>query len=263
MNILIVGSRGFIGSHLSDALMSYHNIHVCNQDFNKMTEPERWFPFLENIDAVVNCVGIIKESKSRTFETTHHKTPVALFQACEQKGVKRVIQISALGADPSATTSYHKTKKQADDFLRQSNLEWFILYPSLVYGENGKSFAFFKKLSNLPMILLVGNGQQLIQPVHIDILIKTIQVCLSSEQSRQAINVVGEKPLSYKQWMQKLRTKGSKPWFVPIPLWFVRLAALILKPFNLQFLTNDNLTMLQRNNIADFTPLKNLLENLK
>ena len=263
MNILIVGSRGFIGSHLSDALMSYHNIHVCNQDFNKMTEPERWFPFLENIDAVINCVGLIKESKSRTFETTHHKAPVALFQACEQKGVKRVIQISALGADPSATTSYHKTKKQADDFLRQSNLEWFILYPSLVYGENGKSFAFFKKISNLPMIPLVGNGQQLIQPVHIDILIKTIQVCLTSEKARQAINVVGENPLSYKQWMQKLRTKSSKPWFLPIPLWIVQLAAFMLKPFNLQFLTNDNLSMLQRNNIADFTPLKNFLENLK
>ena len=263
MNILIVGSRGFIGSHLSDALMSYHNIHVCNQDFNKMTEPDRWFPFLENIDAVVNCVGIIKESKSRTFETTHYKAPVALFQACEQKGVKRVVQISALGADQSATTSYHKTKKQADDFLRQSNLDWFILYPSLVYGENGKSFAFFKKLSNLPMIPLVGNGQQLIQPVHIEVLIMVIKAGLESKQTRQSINVVGENPLSYKQWMQKLRSRNSKPWFLPIPFWMFRLAAFILKPFNLQFLTNDNLSMLQRNNIADFTPLKNFLEKLK
>ena len=274
MNILITGASGFIGSHvLKKLLKSNHSVSACihqselpvpckifKVNFMEMQQAQNWLPLLHNIDVVINCVGIISESSKARFNVLHALAPIALFKACQHSDVKKVIQVSALGADDTALVAYHKSKKQADDYLIQSNLNWFILKPSLVYGEAGESYRFFKKLSNLPLIPLVGKGQQLIQPVHIDVLIQTISRCLHPEtENNLTLNVVGSDAISYQQWMQNLRTKKSKARFLAIPfklmLFFAKLGSL----FGLRLLSPDNLTMLKQNNIADVAPLQNFL----
>lgn len=261
--VLITGSSGFIGGHLAKALKNEYDLSLPDLDYNQLLTDDDWLQYLNNIDCVINCVGIISETKNRNFDTIHYIAPVALFKACEKAAVKKVIQISALGADDSAITRYHKTKKQADDFLKTTHLEWFILKPSLVFGEGGKSHTFFKKFSNLPIIPLIGSGQQLIQPVDIDTLIKAVNICLETKQQNQEVNIVGEKPISFKNWLLKLRTKISKPLFIPVPVFLVRFLAFLLKPFKPQFLSSDNITMLQQNNTGDYVPLKRFLEESK
>ncbi|HFD33377.1 MAG TPA: SDR family NAD(P)-dependent oxidoreductase, partial [Gammaproteobacteria bacterium] len=153
MKILITGATGFIGSHITDELLEKnHDVTVCGRnelsaknrwpkanfisvDFVKDNNVSSWLERLEGIDVVINAVGIIRESGQQTFHSLHTETPVALFKACEEKGVKRVIQVSALGADKNAFVPYQISKKLADDALRKLSLDWFILRPSLVYGE--------------------------------------------------------------------------------------------------------------------------------
>lgn len=263
MRILITGSSGFIGGYLISALKDEYKLRTPKLNFSGLLTPGDWSQYLQNVDAVINCAGIISETKKRTFDVVHHKAPVALYQACLIAGIKRVIQISALGADETSITQYHKSKKLADDYLKSTILGWFILKPSLVYAEGGKSYAFFKKFSNLPIIPLIGKGLQMIQPVHIDVLINTIKACLHTDEMKQEIEVVGEKPLSFKSWLLKIRTKSYTPWFLPLPVNLVRLVAYLLKPLNLQFLSNDNITMLEQNNCGDYSKLRNFLENNK
>ncbi|MCK5666120.1 MAG: NAD(P)H-binding protein [Thiotrichaceae bacterium] len=139
MNILLTGASGFIGHHILHALeQQNHKIIACCRNPEKlifksentrilllhyadMTNEIDWLPHLENIDAVLNCVGIIDESKRQTFQTLHAQIPIALFRAAEQAGVKKIIQISALGADESAQSAYHLSKKTADDVLRKTS----------------------------------------------------------------------------------------------------------------------------------------------
>jgi uncharacterized protein YbjT (DUF2867 family) len=278
MNILITGASGFIGSHVLKALVkSNHSVSACihqselsvsckifKVDYMKMQQAQDWLPLLHYIDVVINCVGIISENSKSRFKVLHAAAPIALFKACKHSNVKKVIQVSALGADDSALVAYHKTKKQADDYLKQSNLNWFILKPSLVYGEEGESYRLFKRLSNLPLIPLVGKGQQLIQPVHIDVLVQTIIQCLHSDtKTNQSLNVVGPKAISYQQWMQILRTKKSKARFLAIPLKLMLFFAKLGSLFGLKLLSPDNLTMLKQNNIADVAPLQNFLDGEK
>ncbi len=274
MNILLTGATGFIGSHLLKSLLeTKHSVTACihkselskpckvfKVDYMKMQHANYWLPLLQDIDVVINCVGIITETSKCSFETMHHLTPVALFKACEQTGVKKVIQISALGADDSALVDYHKTKKHADDYLKHSKLGWFILKPSLVFGKDGESFAFFKSLSNLPLIPLIGDGQQMIQPVDVGVLVQVILGCLDSEtKDHQVLDVVGPKALSYQQWMQSLRTKKSKARFICIPFKLMMFFAKISSLLGFKLLSPDNLTMLKQNNTADVTPLNNFL----
>ena len=83
---------------------------------------------------VVNAVGILRESGNATFQALHVDAPVALFHACVQADVKKVVQISALGADTEAASRYHLSKKHADDTLAELPIRWVIMQPSLVFG---------------------------------------------------------------------------------------------------------------------------------
>jgi len=109
--VLVLGATGFIGSYVSRALRragfdvvqgvrSKGRASGCRSveiDYRRDDHAEHWLPALRGIDAVVNAVGILRESSGLTFDAVHVKAPVALFEACVQAGVEKIIQISALG----------------------------------------------------------------------------------------------------------------------------------------------------------------------
>lgn len=261
MNILLTGASGFIGGHILLALQAAgHKVKTVSRrhgvDFNRMLTVEDWLPHLSDVDTVINSVGIIAETRGQTFDTLHHRTPAALFRACAMAGVKRVVQISALGADEQAFTPYQLSKKAADDVLRSLPLGWFVLRPSLVYGDGGKSSAMFRFMANLPVIPLVGDGKQCIQPVHVSDVVATVLQCPHANPTQRTLDVVGAYPLTFVAWLQTLRRQGGKQpaLTLPIPLTLIMAMAQVGR-FVVPMLHPDNLRMLQRGNVADVQPL--------
>ena len=109
-----------------------------------MTQPQEWVRHLAGLDAVINCAGILQGRPGQSIDAIHAGAPIALFRACEAAGVKRVIQISAISAEPGAGTGYAVSKHAADIYLAGTDLDWVILRPSLVYaagafGEIGRA----------------------------------------------------------------------------------------------------------------------------
>lgn len=265
MKILLTGSSGFIGGHIVRALAAAgHEIIPADRrhgiDFNNMLNVDHWLPHVQNIDLVINSVGIIAETSGQTFTNLHQLAPTALFRACAQAGVGRVVQISALGADEHAFTPYQRTKKAADDVLRGLPLEWFVLRPSLVYGEGGTSWAMFQRMARLPVIPLADAGRQLIQPVHISDLVATVLQCLKATTSEKTLDVAGPFSLTFAEWLQVLRRKqGKKPVRI-LPVSFgLAMTVARLGHFIVPILHPDNLRMLQKGNTADIQPLVEFL----
>ena len=278
MKILITGATGFIGCHITAALLTAgYEVTVCVRDekaavkrwpgvntlkvdFVTDHQVTDWLDRLEGIDAVVNAVGIISEKDKQTFSALHTATPVALFHACAAKGVKRVIQLSALGADDHAFVSYQLSKKAADDVLRNLALDWFILRPSLVYGEEGASTRFFNFLSSFPVLPLIGGGKQLIQPVHIDDLVEVILACLTTTNTKQTIDVVGPESFSFSEWLQRLRKKRGKGQLhiLPVPYSLMSIVSHVTQHV-IPLFTPDNLKMLQQGNVASSDAMRKLL----
>lgn len=280
MNIMITGASGFIGSHLVQRMRddSHHLILCTHQrkigatdsnttiipcDFSKDHQAEVWLDRLKDIDVVINTVGIIRERGQRTFESLHVKAPIALFEACHQAGVKRVIQISALGADEQAEAAYHLSKKQADDALRALPLQWAIIQPSLVYGEDGESSAMFHLLASLPVMLLPGGGHQQIQPVHIDDLVELIfRLINESDFTSCDIIASGPEAMTLKGYLQKLRSglAYSPALPLPLPAWWMKLMATLGDYIPALPLSSETWGMLQRGNTGDFQPFENRIK---
>lgn len=265
MKILLTGGHGFVGSHVASALrQAGHTVIIASRsggaDFNSLLSPQDWLPLLEGVEAAINCVGIIAEARGQTFETLHTRAPVALFEACVQAGVSRVIQVSALGADDEAFTPYQRSKKAADDALRALPLDWFILRPSLVYGEGGSSTALFKTLASLPVIPLVGNGQQQVQPVHIDDLVAVVMKCLEVDQAGMTIDVVGPTAMDFSEWLQRLRMKAGRSRTITLPTPFTLMTTIArVARFVMPMLHPDNLRMLQRGSTSDVQKMTDFL----
>ena len=265
MKILLTGSSGFIGQHIYSALKAsgYEVISASRSnrmDFNQMLQVKDWLPYLESVAVVINCVGIIVETKQQRFLNLHNRAPSALFRACEQAGVSRVIQISALGVDENALTPYQQSKKAADDVLRNLSIDWFILRPSLVYGDESASTRFFNQLAKLPVLPLVSGGTQRIQPVHIMDIVDLVLACLTATRAKKTIDVVGPKAMTLAEWIQLLRSQFNKPrsCIIPIPYKWSLNMSYLFQSF-VPLLHPDNLRMLQQGNTSDDDSMLKLL----
>ncbi|MBK8453988.1 MAG: NAD-dependent epimerase/dehydratase family protein [Thiofilum sp.] len=266
MHILLTGASGFIGQALTQALQAQgHTIKPIarryGHDFNQLTTVEAWLPLLDSIDVVINSVGIIGQTRGQSFQILHTQAPIALFKACEQLAISKIIQISALGADSEAKSAYHLSKKQADDFLRATSLNAVVLRPSLVYGEQGASTQLFKRLARLPLLGTLGKGDQIIRPVHIDDLVATVIQALTATPHPPTLDVVGRQEFTFIKWLQFLRRLQGiqsplRTFSIPIPL---ALAGAHWGQYLSPLIHPDSIHMLLRGNSADVQPLTQFL----
>lgn len=265
MLILLTGASGFIGSHLASALrMAGHRVlevrrHTTDPenhieaDFARDVNAADWRDRVAGVDCVINAVGILREHGKQTFERIHTRAPRALFEACAEAGVRRVVQISALGAD-SGTSGYFRSKHEADLYLATLPLDWTIVQPSVVYGPGGTSARLFTMLASLPLIPLPGEGRQALQPIHIDDLIAAIVNILSDTQAhRRRVPLVGARPLPLREFLARLRAAMGlmRTIYMPVPLAIMRLSATLAQVSPRSLLDRETLAMLEAGNIAD------------
>jgi uncharacterized protein YbjT (DUF2867 family)/uncharacterized membrane protein YphA (DoxX/SURF4 family) len=282
MIVMIVGASGFIGGRLAQAFAAAGHEVVCAGRARPGPDRARlpagcaravtidytapmatdWTPLLAGVDVLVNAVGILRESGHQTFDHLHVLGPRALFTAAALASVRRVIQVSALGAEAGAVARYHASKHEADRFLMQLPLDWAIVQPSLVYGAGGTSATLFDSLASLPLVPLPGRGEQRVQPVHIDDLVDAVlRLAESPAALRCVLPVVGPSELTLREFLAELRgTLGlGRARFVPVPRAWVSLAARAGESIPSLLLDRETFGMLERGNTGPPGPLQRLL----
>jgi nucleoside-diphosphate-sugar epimerase len=281
VKVLIVGARGFIGSHLDAAFTAAgHEVWGAGRaaapdagaasgrwitlDYTRPRPPD-WARMLSGFHLVINAVGILRERGRQTFQALHVAGPQALFTAAHSAGVPRIIQVSALGADAAAIAPYHTSKHAADRFLLELPVEGFVVQPSLVYGEGGTSARLFESMASLPVIPLPGDGLQRVQPVHIDDLVAAVLLLAQKPGADDAADitlpVVGPDPLTMREFLIVLRAAMGlgRALVLPVPRALVVSGARLGDMLPGVLLDSDTLGMLERGNTASSLPLQRLL----
>ncbi len=177
---MVIGGYGFIGAEVMraladaglevvglgrDAALGARLVPQADwrqADLATLDTPTAWRPLVEGIDIIVNASGALQDAPGTSLELIQYTAIRACIAAAESAGVRRFVQISAVGASEAASTPFLRTKAKADAALRASTLDWTILRPGLVIGRNAYGgTALLRMLAGLPgvQILVLADAQ--------------------------------------------------------------------------------------------------------
>lgn len=272
--VLLCGASGFIGRHIAQALAqegwqvrSPGRRSAPVLDFRRATAPEHWLTWLQGVDVVINAVGVLRDSTAQPMQLLHTAAPQALFAACAQAGVRRVLHISALGV-AQGDTPYARSKRAADARLlaltEAGHLDGLVLRPSLVFGPGGASTHLFLRLARLPWLPLPRPVQQArVQPLAVWDLARAVARAAAQPQPTGVLNLAGPQALHMAEYIASLRqqinsrARQARIWSLPNAI--TQASARVGDALPFSPWCSQSLALLAHDNVASPQPLADLL----
>jgi uncharacterized protein YbjT (DUF2867 family) len=209
--------------------------------------------FLAGNDALVNCVGILRESGAQTFELVHHTGPARLARFAREAGVDRFVHISAIGADPRSSSAYARTKANGEQAVRDAFPTVTILRPSVVFGPEDQFFNRFAAMAMIsPVLPLIGGGETRFQPVYVGDVADAVVKCLEDRATAGRVyELGGPKVYTFREILDLLLGEiRRKRLFVDLPFGLATLQARLMSILPNPALTPDQVELLKSDNIV-------------
>ena len=124
-------------------------------------------------DAIVNLVGILNEGPgaNHRFEEAHELLPAKVTEACQFNGIKRLLHMSALGADPKGPSNYLRSKAAGEEAAHAAELDGTAVTsfrPSVIFGSDDDFFNRFASLLILsPLVFPLACPNSRLAPVYV------------------------------------------------------------------------------------------------
>jgi uncharacterized protein YbjT (DUF2867 family) len=175
---------------------------------------------LAGASACVNLVGILAPSAGRSFHKVHVEGSRTVAEAAAARGVRRFVQMSALGADPRSPSVYGRTKAEAEAAVRKAVPTAVVLRPSVVFGPEDDFFNRFAAMATWsPALPLIGGGKTRFQPVYVGDVAEAAANALERDAAAgQTFELGGPSVYSFKALMQMvLHETNRQRLLVPLP----------------------------------------------
>lgn len=204
-------------------------------------------------DAVVNLVGLLHERGRQNFRRVHVEAARHIGEAAAARGIRRVVQVSAIGASPRSASGYARSKAAAEAALRELVPEAVVLRPSVVFGPEDRFFNMFARMAVFsPVLPLFGGGLTRFQPVYVDDVARAIVAALDAEDARgRTFELGGPRIYSFRELMEIVREQTRRRvCLLPLPFAVASLQASVLQFLPDPPLTPDQVHLLKVDNVV-------------
>lgn len=208
---------------------------------------------LRGADCVINLVGILHEKGPQKFNAVQAQGAGAIARAAAGAGVRRLIHVSAIGADAQSDSAYARSKAAGEAAVREHFPSATILRPSVVFGPEDDFFNRFAALARLlPVLPLVGGGHTKFQPVYVgDVADAVLRVLDDPATAGRLYALGGPRIYSMKQILELVLVEtGRQRLLLPLPFFAAKIQAAFLQLLPKPVLTVDQVRLLQHDNIV-------------
>jgi NADH dehydrogenase len=204
-------------------------------------------------DGVINLIGILYETGRQQFAEIHGALAGRIAAAAQAEGAGRMVQISAIGADPGSASGYARSKAEGERRVREAFPSATILRPSIVIGPEDSFFNRFAALARiLPGLPLIGGGETLFQPVYVGDVAQAVVAALERDDAPgKTYELGGPRIYSFAELMRyMLEVLGRRRLLIKVPFGVATLQARFLELLPEPLLTRDQVELLKHDNVV-------------
>lgn len=275
--VLLLGGSGFVGTYIvnrlsqrgievtvptrrrerTKALIIQPGVEMPEADIHNV---ETLTELMQGHDAVINLVGILHSRDvqlpySHDFAEAHVELPKKIVAACQAAGIRRLVHMSALNADPAGPSEYLRSKGdgQAVVLAAQGPLDVTVFRPSVIFGLGDSFLSMFAKLLKKLPFFPLGFGHARFQPVWAaDVADAFVDSLGNPATYGQAYDLAGPKTYTLRELVDYTASlTGSSATIVPLSEGWAYLQAGLMWLAPKPMLSPDNLRSMQIDNVCE------------
>jgi NADH dehydrogenase len=214
MDVAITGANGFVGRNVACFLAKNGfdinrivrrkqgvNFRVVfSQDLAETSLASR----IKNSDALLHFIGQGRQTVDSDYEKVNVFLTRNAVTLCKKAGIKKIIYVSGLGVDKSATLGYFISKYHAEQEIIQSGLDYVIFRASYIIGRDDPLTRILKQQARKGKITIPGSGKYRFQPIFVGDVAKIMaKSIMEFKFSNKIIDLVGPQIVSYNSFVKK------------------------------------------------------------
>ena len=168
----------------------------------------------------VNAVSLYLERGQETFHSVHVESAKRVATEARQGGVKRLVHVSGIGADPGSQSLYIRKRGEGELAVREAFADAILIRPAVMFGRDDAFLTpIIGLLKGLPLFPMFGNGQMRLQPVYVEDVGQAIAKIMQREQTGPTtFECGGPRVYSYEELLRTVASAaGIKPKLFPVP----------------------------------------------
>jgi NADH dehydrogenase len=268
--ITVFGGSGFIGRHLvrrlaaddwivrvavrdpeaAIFLKTAGDVAQINVVAADVGQPQSVEDAVDGVDAVVNLVGILYKRGRQTFHRVHVEGATTVASAAHAAGVKRLVQMSAIGADAESPSEYARSKAGGEKGAKEAFPGASIVRPSVVFGPEDDFFNRFAAMARTLHVLPVFDTTM--QPVYVGDVAQAIATIVNDPSTAgKTYELGGPRTIHFRELMDiVIRETDRRCQLMQMPMGLAKVQAFFLEWLPTPPLTRDQLKLLQRDNVV-------------